>query len=206
MAKMKSENTAELEKLSRNRREEEAKNSEQFELLGRYVAVFEGVYEQVRTLILVVQQRYGLQNDEVSDAITIGLGAHELNTRFSTISKIWFKEHPNDLAERLSEDCQKRLKVVIKDRNHLVHGFWFNTNPQSRDECLGTKLVHTAKGIEIRPLPSTSELDIKTEEVYLLLHIIFYLCEYIRTQDESILTENFDFGVQGIQAYRFTQK
>jgi hypothetical protein len=186
------------------REQEETKTAKQFELLGRFVATFEGVMEQMRHLIALTLKGYGLANDELNEAMTVGLAAHDLSKLFNTVFALILKDHPNELLFSVAKDIRLRIKDLIEDRNNYVHGLWFGNPAEDATATLGIKLVHTAKGVAPRNLPSIQQLDERIDEAFLLLNVIHRVNLYVDSKFTFPLERHFWLDEKKNVVYLFT--
>lgn len=91
--------------------------------IGRFVVQFEHVCLAMQSVIIWVLDRYGLHDQDFSNALLCGLTARPL---YQTLASVLAKIQPTEnIGKQIVDNIVKRLQKLVEQRNDIIHRAWF---------------------------------------------------------------------------------
>lgn len=90
---------------------------------GQFAVEFEHVCHAVHTAMIFMLHREGLRNQQVANVLLAGLTAEPLKNIFAALVAETQELRPQD--KQLIDGVLKRFKLLIEQRNDIIHGTWF---------------------------------------------------------------------------------
>ncbi|ANI31693.1 hypothetical protein PL78_17965 [Yersinia entomophaga] len=137
-----------------------AQTQEQYALVGEFTAKFELVCFAMRTGIVALSGRHGLQNQQITHALTAELTAYPLSKAFHSVLMV--SAELNEEQKNILAKINNRVTNLIERRNEIIHGTWFIgwSSPEDNDFSTGTgfKPTNSKKGTGIKHLEVSTEV------------------------------------------------